>query len=115
MGCSHYKYLPKEEPEGKLTEVGKFPANSWGLHDMHGNVWEWCADTWQASYKKLPKNGSPWIDVNDQSGLHPLRGGSWKDKARVCRSASRAYQPVSIKNSLESFGFRIMCEEVPSS
>jgi formylglycine-generating enzyme required for sulfatase activity len=56
------------------TEVGSFPANAFGLHDMHGNVWEWCADPWQP-------DGDPAFGV--------VRGGSWHDPPDLCRSAAR--------------------------
>ncbi len=54
---------------------------------MHGNVWEWCQDTWHESYKGAPSDGSAWID-ND-SKIRTLRGGSWYDLPGKCRSASR--------------------------
>jgi formylglycine-generating enzyme required for sulfatase activity len=69
----------------KTTPVGSFPANAWGLHDMHGNVWQWCQD-WYGDY--------PQKDVVDPQGPDAgkdrvLRGGSWHDLPRYCRSACR--------------------------
>ncbi|MDY6899898.1 MAG: SUMF1/EgtB/PvdO family nonheme iron enzyme, partial [Cyanobacteriota bacterium] len=58
---SSYADEPKGESRGKTTPVGQFPPNAFGLYDMHGNVWEWCEDTWLDDYKKLPLDGSAWI------------------------------------------------------
>jgi len=59
----------------KTVEVGSFPANKFGLHDLHGNVWEWCEDNWHPNYEGAPIDGSMWSggDVS----LRVLRGGSW--------------------------------------
>ena len=71
--------------EGGTVQVGTFPANAWGLHDMHGNVWEWCSD-WQDDY--------PTEDATNPRGpttgmYRVLRGGSWSCNPSNCRSASR--------------------------
>ncbi len=73
-----------------LTPVGHFKfANNFGLYDMHGNVWEWCADIWHTDYKDAPTNGgNAWIKNGDQSYV-VQRGGSWKNPAGHCRSAFR--------------------------
>ncbi len=69
----------------KTTPVGKYPANAWGLHDMHGNVLEWCAD-WYGDYP----NGSIRDPEGISNGEHRvLRGGSWLDYANYCRAATR--------------------------
>lgn len=62
--------------------------NAFGVCDMHGNVWEWCSDTWHDSYKGAPTDGSPWTSGGD-AGYYVQRGGSWTDPAIVCRSAFR--------------------------
>jgi formylglycine-generating enzyme required for sulfatase activity len=85
----------------KTTPVGKYPANAWGLYDMHGNVWEWCSD-WYGDY--------PTGSVKDPSGPatgsdRVFRGGSWGDGAVICRSASCGGNfPSDRSNDL---GFRV--------
>jgi len=73
----------------KTTPVGSFPANKFGLYDLHGNVWEWCEDIWHENYENVPKDGSSWNDNHSQSPLRLLRGGSWGNNPKVCRSANR--------------------------
>ncbi len=71
----------------QTTEVGSFPANPYGLFDMHGNVWEWCADRWHDDYEGAPSDGSARLDGKNTQRV--LRGGSWVDSARLLRSAGR--------------------------
>ena len=66
--------------DSETAPVGSFPANAWGLHDMHGNVWEWVRDCWNGSYAGAPVDGSAWLSGNCSGRV--LRGGSW-DKASV--------------------------------
>jgi formylglycine-generating enzyme required for sulfatase activity len=77
----------KGEYRKKTTEVGKFPANPFGLYDMCGNVWEWCEDGWHENYINAPADGSAWTCPSTEYML--LRGGSWSLNARYCRSAGR--------------------------
>ena len=72
----------------QTTEVGSCPPNAFGLYDMHGNVWEWCQDHWHKNYKGAPTDGSAWDDQGENDS-RVLRGGSWVNNPRVCRSASR--------------------------
>ena len=80
------------EPQGKYrqqtTDVGSFPPNTFGLYDMHGNVWEWCMDDWHENYLGAPTDGSAWV-TNASSLLRVMRGGSWDEGPEFCRSAFR--------------------------
>ena len=91
----------------QTTDAGSFPANAWGLHDMHGNVWEWCADHWHGNYNKAPADGSPWINDKSNDSGRLLRGGSWFNDPGNCRSAFRFnFHPV---NQHPDVGFRVCC------
>ena len=78
---------------GKTAEVGSFPANAFGLHDMHGNVWEWCQDCWNGNYVNAPTDGSVW--TTGDCSRRVLRGGSWSDGPRTLRAARRSGCPAS--------------------
>ena len=85
--------------------VGEKLPNSWGLHDMHGNVLEWCEDVWHENYNGSPNDGSTWSQLGEQD-KRVMRGGSWDANTRQCRSASRiALTTVTKYNSI---GFRII-------
>jgi len=75
----------------RTSEVGGYPANPWGLHDMHGNIWEWVEDDWHENYRGAPADGSVWKETKTGSGprLCVLRGGSWGGDSWLCRSAFR--------------------------
>src|SRR3954447_15477093 len=77
-----------ESGKGRTTEVGTYPANPWGLYEMHGNVWEWVGDHWHGNYQGAPTDGSAWLNSGG-GGVRVLRGGSWDGGARYCRAASR--------------------------
>ena len=78
----------------QTIEVGTFPGNAWGLHDMHGNVWEWCQDAYVDNYTEAPKNGTS-VDRTGKKILRVLRGGSWDNLPQNLRSADRdGGQPV---------------------
>jgi formylglycine-generating enzyme required for sulfatase activity len=85
----------------KTTPVGTFPANAWGLHDMHGNLFQWCQD-W---YDDYPKN-----DVIDPKGPEKgkgrvLRGGCWSNFPGFCRSAHRSWLVPGYRN--DGYGLRV--------
>jgi formylglycine-generating enzyme required for sulfatase activity len=94
----------KGEDYQKTTVVGSFPANFFGLYDMHGNVWEWCADKWHPNYQDAPVDGSAWIITGAKS--HVIRGGSWNFVPWLCRSASR----LDYDHRLVNVGFRVVLQ-----
>jgi formylglycine-generating enzyme required for sulfatase activity len=89
--------------------VGMKEPNAYGLYDMHGNVWEWCADAWNENAYKMRVDGvcDPEVTTQSLAGdvLRVVRGGSWYDWARFCRAAYRGrYRPA---NRGRNRGFRV--------
>jgi formylglycine-generating enzyme required for sulfatase activity len=105
-------------------EVGSFPPNAFGLHDMHGNMWEWCRHDRHSNYNGIPivegtipypdgrvyAEGGNWAessDAQDKVSNQLIRGGSYISHAKNCRSASRAYTLPYMRSS--DYGFRVVC------
>ncbi len=89
------------------TPAGMFPANPWGLFDMHGNVWEWVQDVVHDNYEGAPLDGSAWEEGGDQV-RRILRGGSWLYNPRYLRSALRNGFSSALSNDI--VGFRVVRE-----
>jgi formylglycine-generating enzyme required for sulfatase activity len=105
-GCYTYGQGPKGVSRKETREVGSFGvANNFGLYDMHGNVWEWCQDSWHSSYKGAPTDGNAWLDTDTNVRL--LRGGSWRYVPGNCRSACRYHNDLDYHGN--DFGFRVVC------
>ncbi|MFM6382521.1 MAG: SUMF1/EgtB/PvdO family nonheme iron enzyme [Microcystis panniformis] len=102
-----YADEPNGEYRNETTRVGQFPPNAFGLYDMHGNVREWCADTWHDNYDGAPTDGSAWIE-NGNDNRSPLRGGSWGYIPINCRSAFRFTFDRRV-NRFNAYGFRVVC------
>ena len=93
----------------QTTPVGDVGAvNAFGLSDLHGNVWEWCGDRWHDNYHHAPSDGRAWLSGQEQQS-RVIRGGSWYDLPRFCRSACRyGLQPGDRSNDV---GFRVAYSE----
>ncbi len=98
----------QKEYRAETTTVANFNApNAYGLCDMHGNVFEWCADHWHENYEGAPNDGSIWSS-SQESADRVIRGGSWYSSPGLCRSASRL-QSSPGHRSLNN-GFRVVCD-----
>jgi formylglycine-generating enzyme required for sulfatase activity len=91
-----------DNSSSKTHPVAQKQANAFGLHDVLGNVYEWCEDTWHASYSFSPTDGSAWVDTG--SSLRVNRGGGWDNSSRHCRSANRNRREPGLRHS--NIGFR---------
>jgi formylglycine-generating enzyme required for sulfatase activity len=98
VACSSFSTAP----------VGSYPPNAWGLHDMHGNVWEMCLDSWDATanYPTTPVV-DPWVSSGP---YHVFRGGGYGDQVQFCRSAVRTGSVPFY--SAGDLGFRVVLAPV---
>ena len=87
--------------QGRTTMVGSYPPNAFGLHDMHGNVWEWCGGG-----KRVYSRKAQTDPVSEPSFHSVIRGGAWDYPARNCRSDHRG----EALSGYVYFGFRVFCE-----
>jgi len=103
------------EPANETTPVDQFKiANRFGICDLHGNVWEWCQDDWHGNYDGAPDDGSAWTkdistteEQDTSTARRVVRGGSWVDSPRNCRSAYRL-RPARVDRNCY-IGFRVCC------
>ncbi|MEO1560083.1 MAG: formylglycine-generating enzyme family protein, partial [Cyanobacteria bacterium J06632_19] len=116
INCNIDKYHPIEAIRKYYKQpkpVGTFGvANDFGLYDMHGQVWEWCADPWHKNYHGAPNDGTVWHYGGD---LHRrvIRGGSWSFTPESCRSASRSWNET--EGGLRMCGLRVVSEQLTVS
>jgi formylglycine-generating enzyme required for sulfatase activity len=93
------------QPRGQTSEVGTYPPNPWGLHDCHGNVWEWCQDYYVPTFYTVAPAVDPVCHTRGD-GQRVIRGGSFAVMSNLCRSASRySAEPTSRSDTL---GFRVV-------
>ena len=100
-------FLRADDGYVHTAPVGTYRANPFGLHDIIGNVWEWCEDVKQQNYKGAPADGSPWIKPQENE-RRVFRGGCWGNGARGGRCSWRAGHSASFRGS--DFGFRVVVE-----
>ena len=99
-----YKKGRKGVYRQRTVAVGSFPSNKFGLHDMHGNVWEWVEDCWHSDYSGAPTDGSAWTSGGD-CDRRVLRGGSWVDEPWSLRAAFRSWGEAGFRSNYS--GFRV--------
>jgi len=109
FGGKPYNGAAPGRPVNRATRVGSYPANAWGLHDMHGNVWEWCRDWY---HPRLPGGNDPDLSSvkgpsnRDGTFSRVRRGGAWCDDGQACRSARRLRYEEDRR--YDHIGFRVV-------
>jgi formylglycine-generating enzyme required for sulfatase activity len=93
---------------GNDPPVGAKKPNPWKLYDVHGYLWEWCADVWHGTYAGAPKDGSAWT-ADGEPKRRVMRGGSWKDGADALTSSYRRGEPSDLKD--DAVGLRCVLAE----
>jgi formylglycine-generating enzyme required for sulfatase activity len=105
-----------ENGGGSTQTVGRLKANSFGLYDMHGNVWEWCRDAWDEHVYRRRVDGACDPEMPGQGGANRvIRGGSGIDSARNCRSAWRRWLAPGFRFRLLGFRVCLLSGPCPTS
>ncbi|WP_413207850.1 formylglycine-generating enzyme family protein [Rhodospirillum sp. A1_3_36] len=113
LDSSHWEEKAHDHKTAGTHPVKGKDPNPWGLHDMLGNVWEWCADLWSDSHDGADPFGKPRLESEKGERVRVVRGGSWRSRARYCRAAIRNGYAPDVR--LNSIGFRPAGGQVPSS